>query len=132
MHLGFWNGLGGKIEEDESPVENVIREIKEESGLTIRDPSLKGIITYPNNLGRGETWYVFIFVAKKFTGELCNDCDEGTLAWIPKDQLLDLKLHDSDLYFLPWLERPGVFEASFIYEGEKVVKHRVTWHGEVG
>ena len=69
MHKGLWVGLGGKFEAGESPEECVIREVFEESGLRIQNPTLRGFLTFPGFFGE-EDWYVFMFVAKNFTGEV--------------------------------------------------------------
>jgi len=60
-HEGKWNGLGGKFELGETPEECAIRELKEESGLTVENPKLKGLLTFPNFDGVDD-WYVFVFV----------------------------------------------------------------------
>lgn len=114
-HEGHYNGLGGKFEEGESPLENVTREVFEESGLKIENPTLKGVITFPNNYGNNESWHVFVYVATQFSGELA-DCNEGTLEWIPKEQLLSIKTHEADKHFLSWLDTAGVFEVKFLYD----------------
>ena len=59
-HEGKWNGLGGKLEPGESPEDCVIREIKEEAGLIIKNPRMHGFITFPN-FDEVDDWYVFIF-----------------------------------------------------------------------
>ncbi|MDP3830910.1 MAG: 8-oxo-dGTP diphosphatase, partial [Ignavibacteriaceae bacterium] len=74
MHEGKWNGLGGKFEMGESPEECVIREIKEESGLDIKNPKLNGFITFPAFDGF-EDWYVFIFSVTEFSGELIDSAE---------------------------------------------------------
>ena len=66
MHKNKWNGLGGKLIPGESPEECVIREIKEESGLNIKTPSLKGIITFPK-FDNIEDWLVFVFTANQYS-----------------------------------------------------------------
>src|ERR1044071_3523911 len=68
IHQGKWNGLGGKFEAGETPEEGVIREIFEESGLSIQSPKLCGLLMFPNF--KGNDWYVFVFTATEFTGEL--------------------------------------------------------------
>ncbi|MEZ4560192.1 MAG: 8-oxo-dGTP diphosphatase [Caldilineaceae bacterium] len=90
MHAGKWNGLGGKFEPGETPEDCAIREIQEESGLTVRNPALRGILTFPGFDGE-EDWYAFVFVANTFEGELIES-DEGELHWIDDDRLLDLNL----------------------------------------
>jgi 8-oxo-dGTP diphosphatase len=126
MHAGKWNGLGGKLEPGESPEACAIREIREESGLIVRRPDFRGMITFPGFAG-DDDWYTFLFVITDFEGELI-DSPEGTLAWIPDAELLDLPLWEGDRDFIPWLDQPGFFSARFVYEGESVVERSVCWY----
>lgn len=126
VHEGKWNGLGGKFERSETPEECVIREIKEESGLTIVDPKLKGFITFPLFDGVYD-WYVFIFVAENFSGELI-DSDEGNLAWIPNEKLTELNLWDGDQIFMEWLAENKFFSAKFFYEHKRLVRYDVSFY----
>ena len=107
MHQGKWNGLGGKFEPGESPEECVIREVREECGLTLRNPILKGIMTFPQ-FSKGEDWWAFIFIAREFEGSL-KESSEGDLEWIDNDKLFDLDLWDGDKIFIEWLKKKGFF-----------------------
>ena len=114
MHENLWVGLGGKFEPGESPEDCVIREVYEESGLLIQNPILKGIMTFPSF--DQEDWYVFLFLATDFIGDIIPS-NEGELAWIDRDQLCNLPMHEGDRYFLKWIEEcANVFTAKFIYE----------------
>ncbi len=126
MHEGKWNGLGGKLEAGESPEECAIREVKEESGLDIRKPQLKGVLTFPA-FSKNEDWYVFLFVVTEFSGTLI-DSDEGNLEWIDNDQLFDLPLWEGDKIFLRWLEKEGFFSAKFMYKNNKLIHHEVLFY----
>ncbi len=126
MHKGKWNGLGGKLNPGESPEDCVIREVREESGLTISDPLLKGFLTFPR-FANDEDWYAFVFVARKIEGQLIES-EEGVLEWIDDDLLLNLDLWEGDLIFLPWLERPGIFSGKFIYRDGKLVEHKAIFY----
>jgi 8-oxo-dGTP diphosphatase len=126
MHQGKWNGLGGKLNPGESPEDCVIREVREESGLTISDPLLKGFLTFPR-FANDEDWYAFVFVARKIEGQLIES-EEGVLEWIDDDLLLNLDLWEGDLIFLPWLERPGIFSGKFIYRDGKLVEHKAIFY----
>jgi len=79
IHEGKWNGLGGKFEAGETPEKCVIREILEESGLSIHNPKMRGLLMFP--AFKGNDWYVFVFTANEFSGELI-DSPEGRLEWI--------------------------------------------------
>jgi 8-oxo-dGTP diphosphatase len=117
IHAGKWNGLGGKFEPGESPEECVVRELREESGLEIVNPRLHGLVMFPGF--KGQDWYVFVFTATEFSGELI-DSPEGDLAWIPDEELETLPLWPSDHVFLPWLKEGRLFSAKFLYEGDEM------------
>ena len=125
IHEGKWNGLGGKFESGETPEECVTREVLEESGLSIRDPELRGLLMFPKF--KGNDWYVFVFTADKFRGELI-DSPEGKLEWIPNERVLDLNLWESDHIFTPWVQEGKFFSAKFEYEGDKMREYNVLFH----
>ncbi|MBC8174966.1 MAG: 8-oxo-dGTP diphosphatase [Candidatus Marinimicrobia bacterium] len=126
MHMGKWNGLGGKIIPGETPEECVIREVEEESGLKIKNPNLKGFITFPAFDGF-EDWYVFVYTATDFSRRL-KKSDEGILRWINNSELLTLPLWDGDKIFLKWLSNDRLFSAKFIYKNGRLVEHNVVFY----
>lgn len=86
-----WRGYtlpGGHIEKDESIVDAIIREMKEETGLTILNPKLCGVKQFPIEDGR---YIVFLFSADKFTGKVISS-EEGKMHWVRKDELSDVNL----------------------------------------
>jgi 8-oxo-dGTP diphosphatase len=125
IHEGKWNGLGGKFEDGETPEECVRREVKEESVLVIQDPRLHGLIMFPNF--KGNDWYVFVFTATEFSGELI-DSPEGKLEWISDEKILGLNLWESDHIFFPWIQKEEFFSAKFVYEGNKMHRYEVVFH----
>lgn len=126
MHEGKWNGLGGKLEAGETPEECVIREVEEESGLKITSPRLHGFITFPNFDGVDD-WYVFVFTAENFEGEL-TDSREGVLKWIPDGELFDLNLWEGDRTFIEWMLDGKFFSAKFNYKEGRLVDYSVVFH----
>ncbi|AFN74908.1 NUDIX hydrolase [Melioribacter roseus P3M-2] len=126
MHEGKWNGLGGKFEAGESPEDCVIREVKEESGLIITAPKLKGFITFPLFDGIKD-WYVFVYTANKFNGDLINS-PEGRLEWIPYEEFGNLNLWEGDKIFIPWLFQEKFFSAKFIYKEKKLADYSVVFY----
>ena len=117
MHEGKWNGLGGKLEKGETPEECAIRELKEESGLTAKNPKFKGILTFPSQF-HGEDWYVFVFVIREFEGELIES-KEGNLEWVKDSELLNLETWEGDKIFLKWLDKDEFFSRKFVYKDGK-------------
>lgn len=126
MHQGKWNGLGGKLEPGETPEECCIRELYEETGLIVRNPQLKGLITFPG-FSNDEDWYTFLFVITDFDGQLI-DSPEGELEWVEDDRLLELNLWEGDRIFIPWLEQPGFFSAKFVYKDNIFINHEETFY----
>lgn len=126
MHEGKWNGLGGKIEAGETPEACAIREVLEESGLTVSDPLFKGFITFPQFDGVND-WYVFVYRFDGFKGELI-DSPEGHLQWISPAEMAKIPLWDGDRIFMDWLDRAGIFSAVFNYQEGKLLDWNVTWY----
>jgi 8-oxo-dGTP diphosphatase len=125
-HHGKWNGLGGKFEPGESPEECAVREIQEECGLLVKNIKLKGIITFPM-FDEVEDWYVFLFVADEFSGNLI-DSVEGNLDWIPYENLTKINLWEGDKHFIPWLFQDNFFSAKFLYKKGKYLSHEVNFY----
>ena len=77
---------------------------------------------------KGNDWYVFVFTATEFSGELTGDSPEGRLDWIPDQKVLDLNLWESDHIFMPWIEEGKFFSAKFEYAGDEMRGYNVTFH----
>lgn len=120
-----WIGVGGKFEEGESPEECLLREVKEETGLTLTNYRFRGIVTFVSDEWEGE--YMHLFTADGYEGELAEhtmaSCAEGELVWVPKDEIEKLNLWEGDKIFLRLLvEREAFFSLKLRYEGEKLVE----------
>lgn len=126
MHQGKWNGLGGKVENGETPEACAIREVLEESGLSVSNPKLKGFITFPNFDGHND-WYVFVYCFDEYTGQII-DSPEGILEWVSRERLSTLPLWEGDRIFMEWLDQPGIFSAVFKYEAGRLLDWSVTWY----
>lgn len=115
-----WIGIGGHFEEGESPEECLLREAYEETGLTLTDYRFRGIVTFTQeNYG---TEYMCLYTAHGFSGTL-KECDEGALAWVPKKDLLKLKLWAGDLIFLKLLkDEAPFFSLKLTYQGDALVE----------
>ena len=114
-----WIGIGGKFEPGESPEECVVRETREETGLTLTDYRYRGLVTFVSD--RWETEYMHLFTATGWTGEV-KECNEGVLEWIHRDALAALPQWAGDKIFLRLLrEDVPFFSLKLRYEGETLV-----------
>ena len=115
-----WVGIGGHFEVDESPEKCLLREAKEETGLTLTDYKQRGIITFMSD--RWQTEYMFLYTASAYEGEI-GECNEGTLEWIDKEKVYELPLWEGDKIFFRLLEeqRPH-FSLKLRYVGEALVE----------
>jgi 8-oxo-dGTP diphosphatase len=118
-NMDKWIGIGGKFEDKESPEDCVLREVKEETGLTLTSFKYRGIVTFVSDIWPTE--YMHLFTADGFTGDI-SDCDEGDLEWIPKNELLRLTLWEGDKIFLRLLDSGApFFSLKLEYRGSKLV-----------
>lgn len=116
-----WIGVGGHFLTDESPEECLLREVKEETGLTLTNFRFRGIVTFIcDTLPAAE--YMHLFTADEFEGELTS-CDEGTLEWIPKPEIYNLNLWEGDRIFHRLLDEDApFFSLKLAYEGNQLVE----------
>ena len=121
-----WIGIGGKLEEGESPHDCIIREVYEETGLTITNPSLRAIITFVSDVFG--TQYMYLFKATSFSGELNKDCDEGELKWIEKSLLYQMPIWEGDKIFFKLLdEQAPFFSLKLVYKGDTLISHKLNF-----
>ncbi|MBQ8109278.1 MAG: 8-oxo-dGTP diphosphatase [Clostridia bacterium] len=115
-----WIGIGGHIEPGETPMDCILRECAEETGLTLLDCRYRGLVRFRNDAYPDEDMH--LFTATRFSGDMI-ECDEGELAWIDKDRWFSLTLWEGDRIFLRLLdERDSFFELTLIYHGEALVR----------
>ena len=111
-----WIGVGGHFEQDESPEECLLREVKEETGLTLTGYSFRGIITF--SAAGWPVEYMCLYTADSFEGTL-TECNEGTLEWVDKEQVLSLNIWEGDkIFFRLLLEDAPFFSLKLSYEGD--------------
>ena len=112
-NAGKWIGVGGHMEEGESPDECILREIAEETGLKVCGLKLRGIITFIlPDFGNELT---FLYTASSESDSV-PPCPEGEIAWIPVGEIDKLELWDGDRIFLPMLSSGGdVFSLKLVY-----------------
>lgn len=125
INAGKWIGVGGHVENGETPEECLLREVKEETGLTLTAYRLRGLVTFLSDVCEPEL--MCVFTADAFDGELI-ECNEGTLHWVDKSEVLGLPTWEGDRVFLERLlsgdER--FFSIKLRYEGDKLVEKKIT------
>ncbi|MCI9076178.1 MAG: 8-oxo-dGTP diphosphatase [Dorea sp.] len=115
VNEGKWIGVGGHFEEDESPEECLLREVKEETGLTLTSYRYRAMVTFVS--GNGVTEYMSLFTADGFEGEQIP-CNEGDLEWVEISRIEELNLWEGDLIFHRLLlERDTFFSLKLVYDG---------------
>lgn len=120
-----WIGIGGKFEKGETPTECVLREVKEETNLTLKSVNFRGIVYFRNNFYPDEDMY--LFTSNDFVGTI-KTCDEGDLEWIDRDELYSLTLWEGDKIFLEALKKDDrFFELTLNYEKDTLVSHSLKY-----
>ena len=116
-----WIGVGGKFEDKESPEDCLLREVREETGLTLTSYRYRGIVTFVSD--RWPTEYMHLFTADGWTGEL-KECDEGVLEWLPRRRLMELPHWEGDTIFLDLIGREDTpfFSLKLCYEGDTLTQ----------
>ena len=113
---GKWMGIGGHFEEGESPYDCVIREVCEETGLTLLEPQYRAVVTFESDEYESEQMH--LFTCQSFTGEI-GACDEGDLHWIEKSKIGELNMWNGDIVFLNLLEtQKDFFSLKLTYKGD--------------
>ncbi|MCC8140675.1 MAG: 8-oxo-dGTP diphosphatase [Lachnospiraceae bacterium] len=121
VNEGKWIGVGGHFEEGESPEECLLREVREETGLTLVSWRFRGIVTFTAD--NAPTEYMCLYTADAFVGELAADCAEGVLRWVPKEEVPTLPLWEGDRVFLELLTRDEpFFSLKLRYENDRLTE----------
>ncbi len=117
-----WIGVGGHFEEGESPEDCLMREVREETGLTLNSFHFHGIVTFISDQDDGVVEYMCLYSSDDFSGELIS-CNEGNLEWVKKSKLHQLNLWEGDYLFLKYMqENRPFFSLKLTYEKMELVE----------
>ncbi len=118
LNKGKWLGIGGHIEEGEDPNQCLLREAKEETGLTLLNYKLRGKLHFYID----DIYEVsYLYTCDEFMGDLI-ECDEGILEWVDKTKILELNLWQGDYLFLKKLIKDEpYFEMKLVYLHDQLI-----------
>ncbi len=121
---GKWIGIGGKLEEGETPEECMKREVFEETGLELTFWKYRGIVTFISNIYETEKMHLFTATTSSLQ---TKECDEGELRWIPKNELMSLDMWEGDKIFLELIasDDEPFFCLELTYENDTLVKEEI-------
>lgn len=125
IHLGKYNGLGGKLLPNEDVATGMVREIREEAGIEVVSMVLRGTLNWTGFGPLGENWLAFIFRIDQFRGTPHQQSPEGTVEWVPMSQLDTLPMWEGDRCFLPMVfdNDPRPFHGFMPYDND----HHIGW-----
>lgn len=121
--VGKWMGVGGKLEPGETPDECLVREVYEETGLTLTKYCKRAVIYYYSDIWEDEIMH--LYSGYEYEGELLDFCDEGELKWISICQVMPLNMWEGDRIFLKKLiDGDEYFELELHYDGDRLVSQK--------
>lgn len=121
---GMYLPIGGKIEQTESIEECAVREVKEESGITVKSLELKGIDYIRSQDSWREDWINFVFISKDFKGE-AKTGNEGHFEWVDIDKIKDRYLYEGDKIYIEYMFKYKFFVVEFLYKDFKLLETKL-------
>ncbi|MBD3859329.1 8-oxo-dGTP diphosphatase [Bacillus sp. 28A-2] len=131
---GWWVAPGGKMESGESVKDSVVREYREETGIYILNPQLKGVFTFIIKEGDQivQEWMMFTFMADSFTGKNVTESEEGILKWHDVQDVPRLPMAPGDSHILDFmLKGKGLLHGTFTYTPDfELIAYRLDPQGD--
>lgn len=121
---GKWNAAGGKINEKETPEQAAMREMREETGLDVRNLKKHGVLEFFYTDKSDNHWFVHLFSTPDFSGEPTTE-SEGELKWFSEDDIPYEKMWPDDEFWLPLMLQDKRFNAKFFFKADTIVNHEI-------
>ena len=117
-----WNGIcfpGGHVEDAESIMESTIREVREETGLTVRGLRFCGLVHWFNDT-TSDRWLLFLFRTSEYSGELLDETKEGRVRWVDLEQLGQMSLARGMEDYLRLFQNESLTEAYAVWNSQSI------------
>lgn len=122
INKGKYIGIGGHIEEGETPIEAAEREVKEETGFEVNNLEYRCLVEFHYDNFEEE---MHVFTTKEFSGEMIK-CDEGDLSWQKTSELMNIPMWEGDKYFLkPIMDNHPFFKMRLKYINDELIEHKM-------
>ena len=133
QNYGKFLGVGGHIEDGESPEECILREICEETTLVsdqIANLASRGLVTFVSDKYGTEYMHVFTATLAKSEAraQIPAQNNEGDLIWIHKDDVCSLPIWEGDKHMFAALAKHRPFSLKLEYEGDNLVSYNVIYY----
>jgi 8-oxo-dGTP diphosphatase len=124
---GKWNAPGGKLQPKETTEYCAVREVYEETGLTVQQPTRVGMLSFfKYNKRVNPDWIAHLFLTREFRGTL-KESKEGLLRWFPVAEPPLDEMWEDDRHWYKHAVEGTRFRGEFYFKGdfEKLVDHRI-------
>ncbi|PGS51997.1 8-oxo-dGTP diphosphatase [Bacillus sp. AFS041924] len=125
----WWVAPGGKMEPGENIREAVVREYREETGVYLKNPKLKGVFTIiiEEDAKVVNEWMMFSFLATEFDGQNQDECEEGILRWHAIDEVKKLPMAEGDYHIIDYLlQGTEILHGTFVYTPDfELIRYRL-------
>ena len=124
INKGKWVGVGGKSENDETPEQCLKREVFEETGYILNSYEFKGLVIF--NYNEDEPLFMYLYTSTDFSGIQKDECEEGELKWINKNEILNLNLWEGDKIFLELIfKNSPFFYLTMNYRNDNLISSKL-------
>lgn len=125
IHKDKYNGLGGKLEAGESPLDCAKREVYEEGAIKPKKIYFCGHLFFPEFDDQKRDWQVFLYRMEDFEEDIKTENHEGTLRWFSKSEVFNLNIWEGDKIFLKYVFSNKIIDGTFTYKNRQLINYQI-------